>query len=160
MHSVVSQQTLTPSRLCTITELYVVSGEVRVGYQEKFPLRNSGNVLAQAALGVVESLSLEVFKDCGDVALRDVVMGMVMGWWLNFISVVYSDLYDSMIHLSVFTVQKKKIKIKVSRKHFQEMFAAICFIYVLSQLHCSLVHLQTQTSLKWGQGYKDAAISS
>lgn len=79
MHSVVSQQTLTPSRLCTITELYVVSGEVRVGYQEKFPLRNSGNVLAQAALGVVESLSLEVFKDCGDVALRDVVMGMVMG---------------------------------------------------------------------------------
>jgi len=56
-----------------------VSGEVRVGYQEKFPLRNSSNVLAQAALGVVESLSLEVFKDCGDVALRDVVMGMVMG---------------------------------------------------------------------------------
>jgi len=35
--------------------------------------------IGTAAQGVVESPSLEVFRDHGDVALRDVVMGMV-GW--------------------------------------------------------------------------------
>ena len=34
--------------------------------------------------GVVESLSLELFKNCVDVALREVVSGHgVMGWWLD-----------------------------------------------------------------------------
>ena len=35
----------------------------------------------RAAQGAVGSPSLEVFQNCGDVALRDVVMGMVgVGW--------------------------------------------------------------------------------
>ena len=34
---------------------------------------------------VPESLSLEVFERCGDVALRTWSVGMVgMGWWLDF----------------------------------------------------------------------------
>ena len=49
---------------------------------------------------VVESPSLEVFKNCGDVALRDVVSGhggdgLEVG--LLMILVVFSNLYDSMI---------------------------------------------------------------
>ena len=46
--------------------------EVQVGYLEKI-LMKSNNALAQAAQEVVESPSLEVFKNYGDVALRDVV---------------------------------------------------------------------------------------
>ena len=44
-------------------------------------------------------LSLEVSKDRGDVALGDVVMGMVgVGWWLDLvILVVFSNLNGSMI---------------------------------------------------------------
>jgi len=38
--------------------------------------------LAQAAQGVVESLSLEVYKSCGDVALRNVVSGQYW-WWVD-----------------------------------------------------------------------------
>ena len=45
---------------------------------------------------MVESLSLEVFKKCGDVALRDKVGGV--GWWLDkMILVIFSNLTDSMI---------------------------------------------------------------
>jgi len=48
---------------------------------------------------VVESLSLEVFKKCGDVALMDGLVGTVgMGWWLDcMISTFFSKLNDSMI---------------------------------------------------------------
>ena len=45
----------------------------------KFLLPKSGQAPAQAVQGVVESLSLEVSQNHGDVTLRDVVMGMV-GW--------------------------------------------------------------------------------
>ena len=55
-----------------------MSGEVHVGYQKKFLFRSSGDALAQAAQRVVESPSLEVFRDHGDVALRDVVKDGVM----------------------------------------------------------------------------------
>ena len=45
---------------------------------------------------VVESASLEVFKKCGDVALRDKVGGV--GWWFDkMILVIFSNLTDSMI---------------------------------------------------------------
>jgi len=37
-------------------------------------------VVAQLPREVGELLSLEVFTNCGDVALRDVVSGMGMGW--------------------------------------------------------------------------------
>jgi len=48
----------------------------QVGYSVIFPLRNSGNALAQATQrGGVESLPLEVFKNYGDVAQRDMVSG-------------------------------------------------------------------------------------
>ena len=53
----------------------------------------------QAAQKVMELLSLEVFKNCGDVALRDMVsehggegLGMDLG-----ISVVFSGLIDSLM---------------------------------------------------------------
>ena len=41
----------------------------------KFILRKSGDAEAQVVQKVVGSLSLEVFENCGDVALRDVVSG-------------------------------------------------------------------------------------
>ena len=49
--------------------------EIQVGYQETFLLRKSGEALAQLPWEVVQSLTLEVFKHRGDVALRDVVSG-------------------------------------------------------------------------------------
>jgi len=42
---------------------------------EKFLFRKSSAALAQAAHRVVESLPLEAFKECVDVAQRDVVSG-------------------------------------------------------------------------------------
>ena len=51
-----------------------------LGYREKFLLQMSGEALEVAAQEVVESPSLEVFKKRVDVALKDVVNGMlVMG---------------------------------------------------------------------------------
>ena len=59
----------------------------------------SNNSLAQAAQEVVESPSLEVFKNYGDVALRDMVsrhggVGQRLDW---MILVVFSNLNDSII---------------------------------------------------------------
>ena len=56
-------------------------------------------VTGTAAQGVVESLSLDVFKNCRDVALRDVVSGhggdgLGLDW---MILVVFSNLDDSEI---------------------------------------------------------------
>ena len=40
--------------------------------------------MAQLPRDMVASLSLEVFKNCVDVALREVVSGHgVVGWWLD-----------------------------------------------------------------------------
>lgn len=48
---------------------------------------------------VVESLSLDVFKKCLDVALRTMLVDMVrMGWWLDLVTVeAFSNIYDSAI---------------------------------------------------------------
>ena len=53
----------------------------------------------RAAQGAVGSPSLEVFQNCGDVALRDVVMGTVQAsrWLGQMNSEVFSDLHDSVI---------------------------------------------------------------
>ena len=47
----------------------------QVGYQEKSLLRRSVEAVAQLPREVVESLSPEVLKIHGDVALRNVVSG-------------------------------------------------------------------------------------
>jgi len=55
---------------------------------------------------VVESPALEMFKKCGYVALEELgLVGVVgMGWWLDsVISVVFSNLNDSMILYLLFT---------------------------------------------------------
>ena len=62
-----------------------------------FPLRKNGEILAQVG---VESLSLEMFQECGDMALRDVVSGhggdgVVAG---HDTLEVFSSLNDCMIH--------------------------------------------------------------
>jgi len=54
-----------------IEQLQVAPGKVQIGYYKKFLLRKSGKAVAQAAQGGGGSPSLEVFKICGDVALRD-----------------------------------------------------------------------------------------
>ena len=48
---------------------------IQAEYLGKYLLRKSDDAVAQAAQGVMESLSLEVFKNCGDVALRVMVSG-------------------------------------------------------------------------------------
>ena len=49
--------------------------DVQGRWLEKFLLRKSGEALEQAAQEVVESLSLEAFKNCVDVSLWDMVSG-------------------------------------------------------------------------------------
>ena len=49
-----------------------MSGKEQVGYREKNSSQSS-DAVAQAAQGVLESPSLEVFKKHGDVTLRNVV---------------------------------------------------------------------------------------
>ena len=47
---------------------------------------------------VVESLTLEVFKERLDYVLRDIVYPLVMGKWLDWMILwVFSNLSDSMI---------------------------------------------------------------
>jgi len=50
-------------------------GEVQFAYYEKFLVQKSVQALEQAAQGGVESLYVEVLKNCIDVVLRDVVNG-------------------------------------------------------------------------------------
>ena len=54
-------------------------GEVQVGYEEEFLLRESSEAVAQLPREVVQSPSLEVFKNRVAVALRDVVSGCGAG---------------------------------------------------------------------------------
>lgn len=51
----------------------VVPGEDQVGYKEKI----SSLKAKRHWQGVEESPSLELFKNCGDMALRNMVMSMV-----------------------------------------------------------------------------------
>ena len=51
--------------------------------RKKFLLKKSSEAVAQAAREVVESPSLEEFKNCGDVTLGDIVGMVVMGWLLD-----------------------------------------------------------------------------
>ena len=57
---------------------------------------------------VVKSLSLEVLKNHGDMALRD--MGMVaMGWWLDLMILeVFSNLNDSMNTVKDWNINSNK----------------------------------------------------
>lgn len=45
----------------------------------------------------MESLLLEVFKNCVHVALRDTVGVGGMGWWLNWVILVFNSLNHSTV---------------------------------------------------------------
>ena len=63
----------------TVTEQEVIASNCTKGGScwilEAFLVRRSGSAVTQAAQDVMESPSLEVFKSCVDVALRDMVSG-------------------------------------------------------------------------------------
>ena len=66
-----------------------------------FLLITSDEALAQLPREMVESLSLEVFKNHGDVALRDVVSGHGgKGLGLDLVLEVFFNSNDSLIHTS------------------------------------------------------------
>jgi len=54
-------------------------GNVRLDIRNNFFIRTSGDALAQLPREVVESPSLEVFRNCGDVVHRNTVSGQY--WW-------------------------------------------------------------------------------
>ena len=65
-------------------------------------LTESGDAVAQLPREMGMSPSLEVFQNCGDVALRDVDSGHGgVGWWLElmFLEVFFSNQNDSIILL-------------------------------------------------------------
>jgi len=63
-----------------IIALYIsLTGNVRLDIRNNFFIRTSGDALAQLPREVVESPSLEVFRNCGDVVHRNTVSGQY--WW-------------------------------------------------------------------------------
>ena len=75
------------------------SGEVQVGFQEKFLFRMSGEAVAQLPREMVESSPLEMFKNRGGVALTDVASENGGDGLDMMILEVFSSLNDSMILL-------------------------------------------------------------
>ena len=51
----------------------VLPREIQVGYHDKILFRKSGDAVAELPMEVVQSPSLKVFRNCGDVALGDKV---------------------------------------------------------------------------------------
>ena len=80
---------------------------IQVVYQEKIILQKSGDALAQAAREVVDSPSLEMFKNHGDVALKVSGHGGD-GLGLDLDSVVVSNLSDSMIQFDLYLEMEYK----------------------------------------------------
>ena len=73
--------------------------EIQAGYLEKFLLPKSGDAVAQAAQGAVESLFLEVLKKHEDVTPGDMFSGHGgggLGWGLMILE-VFATLIDSVI---------------------------------------------------------------